>query len=213
MLLATDRRVLELLNENPNGCSFKQVCDLSGIQAGDVTKSLQYLTTRELVTDRPVDGLRIFFISKTGEHELIQIGKESKPVTEELHCRYCNRAYSSPLWLEAHEQKCKRKPAAAPLSSASVKSAPLQNSDAFQCRYCKKKYSTEGWCFRHEQNCKEKPGMTPKMAKEKKQGTYEAEDLDIKDLGVFLSSCKQLGLKCEMESFNATIKISKSKTG
>ncbi len=175
MLLATDRRVLSLLNESPNGCSFKQVCDLSALQAGDVTKSLQYLTTRELVTDRSVDGLRIFFISKTGEHELIK--KTDKP----------------------KEQVDKQIPAEPP---------------PFHCQYCKKEYSNEGWLARHEENCKDKPSMKLKMAKNpKKQVTYEAEGLDINELGIFLSSCKQLGLKCEIESFNATIKISKGGSG
>jgi len=177
MLLSTDRKILELLNENPNGCSFKQACDLSGLQAGDVTKSLQYLTTRELVMDRPVDGLRIFFITKTGEHEII---KTDKPKEQD-------------------------------------KQIPAEPA-VFQCQYCKKEYSEKGWLERHEEKCKAKPKtlestFARKAAKVPRSfGTcVKAEGLDINELGVFLSSCKQLGLKCEIESFSATIKISGGK--
>lgn len=107
MLLSTDRRVLTNIRDSNKGYTFKELCDLSGIQAGDITKSLQYLSGKDLIESIERPEGRVFLITETDTQEL---NGNAEP--EDFKCQYCGKPYSAQGWLDKHESKCKKRPEA-----------------------------------------------------------------------------------------------------
>lgn len=118
LLLSTDRRVLTNIRESKNGHTFKELCDLSGLQAGDITKSLQYLIGKDLIssTERP-EG-RIFRITEAGVRQL-NGGRPDD--ARELECQYCQKPYSQRGWLNKHEAQCKKRLSSKPETVQTIK--------------------------------------------------------------------------------------------
>ena len=106
VLLSTDRRVLTNIRDSKKGYTFKELCDLSGVQAGDITKSLQYLIGKDFIQSIERPEGRVFLITERGTQEL-----NGNREPEELKCRYCEKPYSERGWLTRHETKCKKRPA------------------------------------------------------------------------------------------------------
>jgi len=109
VLLSTDRRVLTNIHDSKSGNTFRQLCDLSGVQAGDITKSLQYLMDKDFIQSIERPEGRVFFITETGTLELT-----GKREPEEFKCQYCEKIYSCQGWLDKHEFKCKKRPGIVP---------------------------------------------------------------------------------------------------
>lgn len=130
MLLSTDRRILENIRDSKNGYTFKQLSDLSGISAGDITKSLQYLTGKDLIASFERPEGRTFIITEAGAQEL---GGKVEPT--KMKCRYCEKPYSQPGWLRKHEADCEKRPEAngpSEKKSSLVRAATLAKPDAVE---------------------------------------------------------------------------------